>query len=123
VTAAATWLLCLLAATFFFGGPTDMLRGEDMELYYRRQAAADPASLTETAKIVAARQGASIPVEVTQIWVESLRDDGGYLYVQTAEGRWYSGWIYWRGSRWMVFNNSGEALTAPPDLSGGVRLK
>lgn len=118
-----TWALVLLVAAFFFGGPRELYRGDDMELYYHRHAAAQPEQMTETAVKIAARGGASIPVEVAQVWAEgSDTHSSGWLYVQTEDGNWYRGGFVWVRTRPLLVQEADRAVE-PPDLSGALRVK
>ena len=118
-----TWGLTLLVAAFFFGGPRELYRGDDMEAYYHRYAAAQPEKMNETAVVIAARGGASIPVEVEQVWAKgSDKYASGHLYVQTEDGSWYRGDFAWLGRRPLLLRESDQPVE-PPDLSQALRVK
>ena len=119
----ATWCLTLLVMLFFLGGPGDLYRGEDTELYYRRYAAAQPETFAETARSIAALGGASIPVEPEQAWIRAEDGSGwGKIYIRTEDGAWYGVSVVHFGTSPILVQGTAKALAETPDLTEALQL-
>ena len=109
---------------FFLGGPHSLYRGEDMELYYLRYAAAQPEEMGETAREIVHRSGEAGPsTKPDQVWV-SMKTVGneGSLYVRTEDGGWYSASFVSFGKKPFLIEETAWRLPEPPGLTDALQI-
>ena len=115
----AGWAGFLALLCFFVGGPVDQGVPQDILLALERQDSTVE-DMTQWAQSGIREHNNGVPVQVEEIWADSVESRSADLYARTQDG-WWSGCLHTQ--RWGVLLFGWLALDAPPGGLDMYRLK
>lgn len=106
----AGWAVFLVLLVFFVGGPIGRGVPQDILLALERQGSTAE-DLAQWAQSGIREHGGATPVQVEELWLDSVEPRSASLYARTQDG-WWTGYLHCQRSGVLLFGWS--ALDSPP---------